>query len=421
MSGIDSLQLAAEMGTFLGVEHVRPPQGRESGGADLIIEPGGPDEIAEVVRKCRAQRLTLAAVGSARTLSEIRSAPVNIGVSLRRMNRILAYEPDDMTIVAEAGITLGALNRHVALRGQRLPADPPQPDLTTLGALIAAAKAGPIRHSEGTVRDLLIGIRFIGHGGRAVHGGGRVVKNVAGYDLMKVMTGSFGTLGIVTEATFKVRPNPANYMMAVAYFDRCGQAFDAAAQLNDSLPLVHLELLSPALSRAFGAVGKYAAVAGAGGNRGEVDHIRTRMREIIGTGMEVFEAGEAVAAYERLRDLDCAEAPLAAQLAVAPAELMRCLGEFGADFRAHAGCGVAQIYGTHQASAGEAAQSVARWRDAVRRSRGHLRILRADAALRSGLAMFDDPPAPALNLMRRMKATFDPDGIFNPGCFVGGL
>ena len=79
-----------------------------------------------------------------------------------------------------------------------------RPELTTIGALIGGARSGPLRLSEGTVRDLLIGVRFIGHQGRLIHGGGTVVKNVAGYDLMKVMTGSYGTLGIVTEATFQV-------------------------------------------------------------------------------------------------------------------------------------------------------------------------------------------------------------------------
>src|SRR4029077_2806891 len=125
--------------------------------------------------------------------------------------RVIAYEPDDMTVIAEAGLTLASLNGLTATRGQRLPADPPHPDRVTLGALVAAAHAGPLRLSEGTVRDLLIGVRFVGHDARPIHGGGRVVKNVAGYDLMKVMTGSFGTLGIITETTFKVRPIPAHY------------------------------------------------------------------------------------------------------------------------------------------------------------------------------------------------------------------
>ena len=113
-----------------------------------------------------------------------------------------------MTATVEAGITLAALNATLARAGQRLPLDPPHPERTTIGALIATDASGPLRLSHGKVRDLLIGITVVLADGTLVHGGGRVVKNVAGYDLMKLFTGSFGTLGIVVEATFKLRPLP---------------------------------------------------------------------------------------------------------------------------------------------------------------------------------------------------------------------
>src|SRR5712691_3265752 len=200
-------------------DRVRFPDAREASAARLIVEPASPQEIIEVVRKCESDGFTLAPMGAARTLVQIRRQPAAVCVSLARMDRVVDYEPDDMTVVAEAGLTLGALNACTALHGQRLPCDPAKPELTTVGALVGAAKAGPLRLSEGGVRDLLIGIRFVGHDGRLIHGGGRVVKNVAGYDLMKVMTGSFGTLGIITEATFKVQPISGNYLLMLADFD----------------------------------------------------------------------------------------------------------------------------------------------------------------------------------------------------------
>src|SRR5262249_13522274 len=162
-----------------------------------------------------------------------------------RLARVVAYEPKDLTITVEAGLSVGALNRALASARQRLPVDPCDPDATTVGALIAASHAGPLRLSEGSARDLLIGIRYVGHQGRIIHGGGRVVKNVAGYDLMKVLGGSFGTLGIITEATFKVRPIPEQYAMASLSFDRAEELFLAAGELHDSLPLAHLEGLGP--------------------------------------------------------------------------------------------------------------------------------------------------------------------------------
>src|SRR6202035_3626289 len=163
---------------------------------------------------------------------------------------------------AEAGLTLGALNELTGARSQRLPTDPPHPDRVTLGALVAAAHAGPLRLSEGGVRDLLIGMRFVGHDGRLIHGGGRVVKNVAGYDLMKVMTGSFGTLGIITETVFKVRPLPENYSLAITSFDDVADALAAARRAEEAATLSHLEVLSPLFGDNFERPGRSVVFAG---------------------------------------------------------------------------------------------------------------------------------------------------------------
>src|SRR5712692_3435731 len=218
-------ETAKRISALVGAPHVREPIDAERNVAHTIVEPGTVDEICEIVRMCEIDRITLASLGRARTLSQIRPSPVAVGVSLKRIARIVAYEPDDMTVVSEAGITVSELNAATAPARQRLPVDPCNPGLTTLGSLIGASHSGPLRLSEGTSRDLLIGIRFVGPGGRQIHGGGRVVKNVAGYDLMKVMGGSFGTLGIITEVTFKVRPLPPRYSLAIMRYQRAPDAF----------------------------------------------------------------------------------------------------------------------------------------------------------------------------------------------------
>jgi glycolate oxidase FAD binding subunit len=422
MSALDASQTAEQIGALIGADRIRAAASEsERTIAGVIVEPASADEISELVRKCETEHITLAPFGAARTLAEIRHSPVDVAVSLARMNRVVAYEPDDMTVIAEAGHTLAALNCRLAERGQCLPADPPFPNLTTLGSLIAEAKAGPIRLSEGTVRDLLIGIRFVGHGGRIVHGGGRVVKNVAGYDLMKVMTGSFGTLGIITEATFKVRPAPTNYGLALASFMNTGQAFEAAGGLSDAVPLIHLEIVSPGFDGKFGQSGRFLMLAGFGGSGAEVQYLRTRIAEVLGVETDFLEGADAESAYEWLRDIDVRGAALVAQLAVLPAELGRCLEQCGSEFRAHAGSGVAQMFLGGEPSVEAIYREAERWREAAHGAQGHLRILAASPGAGDGLNFFDEPPAPTLNLMGRMKATFDPAGIFNPGCFVGGL
>lgn len=419
MSGAEADKVENAIRRLLGAERVRAPRGREAMAARLIAEPRDSEEIAAIVRQCEADKTTLAPLGAARTLGEIRRAPAALGISLARMDRIVAYEPEDMTVIAEAGLTLGALNAHLGAEGQRLPLDPPNPSATTLGALLGAAQAGPLRLSEGTPRDLLIGVRFVGHRGRAVHGGGRVVKNVAGYDLMKLMTGSFGTLGIITEAAFKLRPIPEGYTLGTAPFARAADAFGAALKLHDALPLVHAEVLSPALAARFGHPGAFLMLAAIAGSASELDYQRGHIAGLAGAGFA--DGARAIETYAQLRDLEYAPAAMAAQLATAPAELGRCVESCNAEFRAHAACGAAQIFVGGEPGPLQARETLARWRAAAHAARGHLRLLAAAPALRPHLDFFDQPAAGALKLMRRLKAAFDPTGIFNPGCFVGGL
>ena len=389
----------------------------------MIVEPASIEEICEIVRMCEADRIALAPIGAARSLAGIRRSPVALGISMARLARIVAYEPDDMTIVTESGITVGKLNAAMADARQRLPVDPCGPGMTTLGSLIGAAHAGPLRLSEGTSRDLLIGVRFVGHGGNLVHGGGRVVKNVAGYDLMKLMGGAFGTLGIVTEATFKVRPIPSDYCLAVVPYACAADTFAAACILNDSLPLSNLDILSPSLATSFNSTSQFLLLAGFSGNPLEIGDQAERIRDLVGARGELLSADGALRSYELLRDIDFHSAPLTAQIAVPPASLARVLEACGNDieFRAHAGSGVAQIILADELSAEVAAKTVARWREVARSARGSLRLIAAAPAIRDSLEFFDTPNAGALALMRRLKAAFDPAGIFNPGCFVGGI
>ncbi|HYL58437.1 MAG TPA: FAD-binding oxidoreductase [Candidatus Acidoferrales bacterium] len=405
---------------LIGRDRVRAPSGAEIAAASTIVEPESVGEISEVVRFCEAGGISLAPVGAARTLSQIRRAPVAVGASLKRLAKVVAYEPDDMTVVAEAGITVAALNVQLARSRQRLPVDPREPGLTSLGALIGASHAGPLRLSEGTARDLLIGIRFVGHGGAAIHGGGRVVKNVAGYDLMKVMGGSFGTLGIITEATFKVRPIPEKYCLAMLPYENSADAFAAASALNNALPLSNLDLLSPGLAAQFGA-NRYLLLVGFSGSPLEISYQTDKIAQLTGARRENLDHESAAETYNRLRDLDPGPASLVAQIAVPPAALARTLESCGAEFHAHAANGVANILSPAETTTDRARTAVALWRETAHAARGVLRIVAASPELRDGLEMFDTPNSGALAIMRRLKSAFDPAGIFNPGCFVGGI
>ena len=420
---------ARDLERTIGRGRVRLPH-YESRSAQVIVEPESLDETIELVRKCERDGIALAPFGAARTLAQIRPAPVELGISLARLNRVIAYEPDDMTITVEAGLTLTALNEHALVHGQRLPTDPPRPELTTVGALIGGARSGPIRMSEGTVRDLLIGIRFIGHQGRLIHAGGSVVKNVAGYDLMKVMTGSHGTLGIITETTFRLRPIPANYTLACGRFGIRASAIDAAMQLREIGSMVHVEVVSSAGAGVLGYDDKFVVIAGLAGSKPEVAFLRDQVARAL-DDVDFCDGIDATGLYQRLRDFidqETVTGALVAEIAVPHIGLPRVLEACASEFRAHIGNGVAQlfdgppIHGDNGSPAQLAsAATVLRWRQVVHDAGGILRVLRLPPEARAEVVIFDDPPPAAFKLMRRLKATFDPRGIFNPGSFVGGL
>lgn len=403
---------------LLGTERVRAPQGFETSCARIILEPANSDEIGEIVRRCETDQVALAALGSCRTLRFMRPAPLALGLSMARMARIVAYEPDDMTVTVEGGLSLAALNAHLAPRNQHLPLDPAEPQNCTIGALIAASHAGPLRLSAGTARDYLIGIRFVGNGGRSIHSGGRVVKNVAGYDFMKLMTGSFGTLGAITEATFKIVPQPESYGLAIVAGSGIAELAQIGFDLADRLPLLHLDLLSPGLEFPQARRNACLLVAGVGGNRPELDY---QLHQIAAAapGAELCEGDAARSLYRSLRDLALPDAPVRIQISTLPRELPRCLELSGLRFRAQLGSGVAQI-APSEAGADQVKPVIAELRRRAAHGNGHARLLAIDRSIVGEMPFFDSPNPGALGLMRRIKGNFDPAGIFNPGGFVGG-
>jgi len=150
---------------------------------------------------------------------------------LAALIRLIEHKPEDMTATAEAGLTVAELQKLLAIRGQWLPIDPPCPESLTLGALLATNASGPRRFGYGTIRDYVIGLKVVLADGRLISCGGKVVKNVAGYDLAKLFIGSRGSLGVIVEATFKLRPLPETERFVQA---RC-ESLDHAGRLLEAV------------------------------------------------------------------------------------------------------------------------------------------------------------------------------------------
>ena len=200
-----------------------------------------------------SERWSVVPAGSATWLDAGRPLePVNIIINTGRLNQILDHEPADLVASAQAGVTLETFNQTLAQGGQWLPLDPPDDGRATIGGVVATGLAGAQKCGYGSPRNFVIGMRVVLPDGKIAKAGGRVVKNVAGYDLCKLFTGSYGTLGLIAELTFKLRPRPAKEVTVLAE-----GSLDAVLKAAWSIHQTHLfpvgvELLSSELARKIG-------------------------------------------------------------------------------------------------------------------------------------------------------------------------
>ena len=177
----------------------------------ITFSPSTLDECSAAL----ASKHRIAFVGGGTQLALGNPVEADAEVRTERLTRIVDYSPSDMVLTAEAGVTLAQVNAAAAEHGQRLALDPPQPDRATIGGIVATGTFGPRRARYGTVRDLIIGVTLVRADGVVARGGGKVVKNVAGFDLPKMACGSMGTLGMIAEATFRLHPMPEKSATAV--------------------------------------------------------------------------------------------------------------------------------------------------------------------------------------------------------------
>jgi glycolate oxidase FAD binding subunit len=217
----------------------------------VVVEPASVDEASTVLAFCSANRLAVVPRGGGTKLTW-GGAPerADVMLSTARMDAVLDHAAGDLVVVAQAGCRIEALQATLAQSGQMLALDPPQAG-ATIGGIVATGASGPRRLRYGTPRDLVIGIKLVLSDGTIAHAGGRVVKNVAGYDLGRLFAGSFGTLGLIAEVTFRLHPIPA-YAQRLDVSVETPEAAFAAVRLAVSPPLdpVAVELWWPTASGA---------------------------------------------------------------------------------------------------------------------------------------------------------------------------
>ena len=219
--------------------------------AERLIEvtPASAEQAAEVMQFAATEGLAVVPAG-ARTFVDTGNlmTRADLILSTRRMNRMIAHEPADLVATAEAGLPFAEFQKQLAQNGQWLPVDPADDGSATLGGIVATGSSGPQSFGYGPLRSFVIGLRVVLADGRQIKAGGRVVKNVAGYDLCKLFTGSFGTLGLITEVTFKLRPLPLETRTIVAS-GSCQQLLGAGRGVANQFFPVAVEMISPLLAQ----------------------------------------------------------------------------------------------------------------------------------------------------------------------------
>ncbi|MEA2598117.1 MAG: glycolate oxidase binding subunit, partial [Thermomicrobiales bacterium] len=198
-----------------------------------IVEPERPSDVAEVLADAAAEGLAVTPIGGGTSLG-LGNVPerLDIGLSTNRLRGIIDYEPADLTLSVAAGSPFADVQAVLAEHGQTLPIEVPHPDRATIGGLIATALAGPRRYGAGTLRDLLIGVSAAHPSGTVTKAGGMVVKNVTGFDLMRLYLGSLGTLGVLVSANFKVLPLPRFEATLLVTYSALAPALDAANRIR---------------------------------------------------------------------------------------------------------------------------------------------------------------------------------------------
>jgi glycolate oxidase FAD binding subunit len=338
-------------------------------------------------------------------------------------------------------MTLGALQRQLGGRGQWLSLDPAHADEATLGGIVSSNAAGPRRHLYGACRDLVIGLTVVTAAGTLVKGGGKVVKNVAGYDLPKLFVGAFGTLGVVVEATVKLRPRPDTDRMVVARFASLKEAGSAARAVmsSDLLPSA-LDLVDGETLRALelGGPDGAALLIGVDGiaeqvhwQCAEVERLLRLQGLVDARVLDADARDEAWRARGALGRGAFPETAAVMKWVVLPAQVADVMEQgMGVAQRAglpmalaaHAGVGVieAVLGGGEGADASVVAGVLTEWRTLVRAAGGQALVESAPLAIKERVPVWDDP-GPALRIMQRIKSQLDPSGLLNPGRFVGGI
>lgn len=365
---------------------------------------------------------------------------VDVVLSTLELNEIVEYEPADLVATVQTGMTLKAFQEKLAEKGQFLPLDPPH-DTATIGGIIAANDSGPRRLFYGSCRDMVIGMKVATVDGKVIKCGGKVVKNVAGYDMNKLFIGSLGTLGIILESTFRIRPLPETNGTIFAAFPNLDSAADAILQIRGSelLPSA-IELVNPALAETIAGTlampnprpnGDFVVLVDTEETKAVVTRQLTQIRSICQNASskyaEILSGETRETIWTTIKNLpESMDHGLILKLNVLPSmvhDTFALIGEIASEKRweililAHAGTGTVYLYLPILSEIEQMEGMILRLRSAFT---GSLVVESAPVILKEKIDVWGDTRSD-FRIMKSIKERFDPLSVLNPGRFVGRL
>ena len=408
-----------------------------------VVLSASVQEMQDVLQFAVKQGVSVIPAGAGTKLG-IGNLPEKVDVVLATtsLNSVVEYEPADLTVTVEAGIRLGDLQTELAKHRQYLALNPPYADRCTIGGIVATNASGSFRLRHGTARNQVLGLRVVRADGTVVKSGGKVVKNVAGYDLNKLYIGAFGTLGIITEVTLKLSPIPMRQAILTADFQNVQEATDTGLSIvgSQTLPMfVNLFVNSdptPGGTEAPTDENKTLLVVGFGGDPETVAWQLTQCQGIMeqngAIGVTIVE-GESLQ-YLQGAVQEFSEDNKNTEIIVAKLNLKRTdVAEFAAqiveanwacDVQMMALLGSGVLYVTLPVTYNTDYQSLANALTQLRQTamsrQGNLIIEVAPPELKRHIDVWGSVEG-TLSLMKQIKAKFDPAGLLNPGRFVSSI
>jgi glycolate oxidase FAD binding subunit len=392
---------------------------------EAMLLPTSEEEAALAIVAARAERRPLSIAGGNTRAGLGRPAQAQGAISTTALTGITLYEPAELVIAARAGTPLAEVEQRLAERGQALPFEPMDHRTLlgtsgepTIGAVAACNISGPRRIAAGAARDSLIGVRLVNGCGEIIKSGGRVMKNVTGLDLVKLVCGAYGTLGLLTEVTFRVLPRPER---------------EATLVLEGLADAPAIAALTQALGSPYEVTGAAHLPAGLGagtartllrleGFWASVEHRLGELTKLLWDRRTQTLDGEASRTLWRdVRDVAFLAEPRSEavwRISVAPTRGPEVVAKLRPAGRHFYDWGGGLVWLACEASGDAGAAAI---RAAVASLGGHATLVRAPADVRAAVDVFEPLAAPLMKLTAGIKASFDPDGILNPGRMYAGV